>query len=255
MNNSIVRFYAVLFLILTISLNTSAQEIKGGTVEYEQTNYHKFEKVGKQNIDNFISKLPSSTIDHKVLVFNSKSSLYKQGYMPEDPTLARQKMGINRLSFLNPPVVKLREVYIDLRNGEKIKQLEFMTRFFLMEEKTGHLAWKIGTEQVKILDYTCQKASMEDGDQTITAWFTPEIPLSIGPANYEGLPGLILSVEIDGKNTFLATSVDLTMPDQKIKKIREGTKVDQKKLHKIVAEKTKEWASEREEKIWGKKLR
>ena len=135
---------------------------------------------------------------------------------------------------------------MDLRNGEKIKQLEFMSRFFLVEEKTGHLAWKIGTDQVKILGYTCQKATVLEGGKTITAWFSSEIPVSIGPAEYEGLPGLILSVEIDGQNILLATSVDLTKPDSKIKKPKEGTKVDQEKLDKIVAEKTEEWAKQQQ---------
>jgi len=246
MKKPIVSSLVVLFLLLTCSPGASAQDIKGGTVEYDQTNFHKFEKMGKPNIDNFISRLPSTTIDSKVLEFTSKSSLYRESLKPDDPTLARMKMGINRVSFLKPPVVKLKEVYTDLDKGKKLRQLAFMSRFFLMEENTGQSAWKIGTDQVKILDYTCQKATMQSGDQTVTAWFTPEIPVSIGPAEYEGLPGLILSIEIDGQNTILATALDLTKPDSKIKKPKEGTKVDQEELDKIVEEKTEEWVKQRQ---------
>jgi GLPGLI family protein len=38
---------------------------------------------------------------------------------------------------------------------------------------------------------------------TITAWYTPEIPVSQGPEGYWGLPGLILEVN-DGKTTICA---------------------------------------------------
>ena len=251
MKKSIARICMISILSFAFSLNGLAQDIMGGTVEYDQINYHKFEKMGKPNIDNFISRLPSTTIDLQVLEFTSKSALYRESLKPEDPALARMKMGIKRVSFLKPPTVKLKKVFTDLNKGKKLRQLEFMSRFFLMEEKTGQTAWKIGTEQVKILGYTCQEATMQDGDQTITAWFTPEIPISIGPAEYEGLPGLILSIEIDGQNTILATSVDLTEPDSKIKKPKEGTKVDQEKMDKIVVEKIEEWKNTQQQRGGG----
>ncbi|MBT3750484.1 MAG: hypothetical protein HOG34_16000, partial [Bacteroidetes bacterium] len=53
--------------------------------------------------------------------------------------------------------------------------------------------------------------------------------------------GLILSIEEDGRNTILATSIDLSEPDIQIKKPKEGTKVDQEKMDKIVVEKLDEW--------------
>ena len=171
----------------------------------------------------------------------------------EDPVLSRMKMGIQRVNYLKPPEVELSEVYTNLIKGAVTKQFSFMTRFFRMEEKTQQSVWKIGAEQVVIQGYTCQNATTKKGEKNITAWFTPEIPVSSGPADYEGLPGLILSIEEDGRNTILATSIDLSEPDTEIKKPKEGTKVDQEKLDKIVVEKIEEWKKSQSQRGGGRR--
>ncbi len=244
MKKSIASLCMISLFPLAFSLNGLAQDIKGGTVEYDQLYYHTFEKKegpGNERYNNFIAALPSTTKDLKVLIFTTKKSLYKQSMQTDDPVLSRMKKGIQRVNYLKPPTVELSEVYTNLTKGAMTKQFSFMTRFFRMEEKTQQAAWKIGTEQVIIQGYTCQNATMKKGEKNITAWFTPEIPISAGPAAYEGLPGLILSIEEDGRNTILATSIDLSEPDTEIKKPKEGTKVDQEKLDEIVVEKIEEW--------------
>jgi GLPGLI family protein len=244
MKKSTASLCLISLLLVAFSLNGLAQDIKGGTVEYDQLYYHTYEKKegpGGERYNNFIANLPSTTKDMKVLIFTSKKSLYKHSMRPEDPTLSRMKKGIQRVNYFKPPQVELSEVYINLTKGAMTKQFSFMTRFFRMEEKTRQSAWKVGAEQVIIQGYTCQNATMKKGEKIITAWFTPEIPVSTGPADYEGLPGLILSIEEDGRNTILATSIDLSEPDIQIKKPKEGTKVDQEKMDKIVVEKLDEW--------------
>jgi GLPGLI family protein len=52
-------------------------------------------------------------------------------------------------------------------------------------------------------NYGCHRTSKE---VTITAWYTPEIPVSQGPEGYWGLPGLILEVN-DGKTTILCSKL------------------------------------------------
>ena len=41
---------------------------------------------------------------------------------------------------------------------------------------------------------------------TISAWYTPQIPVSAGPGNYHGLPGLILEVN-DGSETVICSKI------------------------------------------------
>lgn len=74
----------------------------------------------------------------------------------------------------------------------------------------------------------------------ITAWYTPEIPISQGPENYYGLPGLILEIS-DGKTTVLCSKVVLNIKDKKeIKAPKKGKPVTQAEYDKIVKEKMEE---------------
>ena len=69
--------------------------------------------------------------------------------------------------------------------------------------------------------------------------------VSIGPDLYGGLPGLILAIDIDGENVFLATSIDFTPPpDEILTKPTEGKKTSQKEFDKLVVEKIKEFKEE-----------
>ena len=74
----------------------------------------------------------------------------------------------------------------------------------------------------------------------IAAWYTPEIPVSQGPDNYWGLPGLILEVN-DGTTTILCTKVVLNPEnDVKIKVPSKGKEVSRKELAEIREKKSEE---------------
>jgi len=76
---------------------------------------------------------------------------------------------------------------------------------------------------------------------TVTAWFTPEIPVNQGPEMYWGLPGLILEVN-DGKTVVLCSKVVLNSKDKtEIKAPTNGKVVTQKEFDDIVTKKMEEW--------------
>lgn len=63
----------------------------------------------------------------------------------------------------------------------------------------------------------------------VEAWYTPEIPVSHGPDNYWGLPGLILELA-DGKVIYLRIRVVLKPEDEvDIKKPNRGKKINREK--------------------------
>ena len=86
--------------------------------------------------------------------------------------------------------------------------------------------------------------SMTDGEIPkeieITAWYTPDIPISNGPENYQGLPGLILEVSA-GKTTVLCSKIVLNVKDKKeIKAPTTGKIVTQKEYDETMKKKMEE---------------
>ena len=76
---------------------------------------------------------------------------------------------------------------------------------------------------------------------TITAWYTPEIPVNQGPEGYWGLPGLILEVN-DGKTIILCSKVVLNPKEKtEIKGPSKGKTVSQKEYDDIVVKKMEEF--------------
>ncbi|RLD29117.1 MAG: GLPGLI family protein, partial [Bacteroidetes bacterium] len=75
---------------------------------------------------------------------------------------------------------------------------------------------------------------------TITAWYTPQIPVNNGPGNYHGLPGLILEVN-NGRQTLICSKIVLN-PKNKISitEPTKGKKITQEKFDAIMEKKMKE---------------
>ncbi len=74
----------------------------------------------------------------------------------------------------------------------------------------------------------------------VTAWYTPQIPVSAGPAEYHGLPGLILEVQAD-RTVMLCTKIVMNPQDKEdIKKPDTGEVVTRKEYNTIMKEKIEE---------------
>ena len=76
---------------------------------------------------------------------------------------------------------------------------------------------------------------------TVTAWYSPEIPVNQGPENYWGLPGLILEVN-DGKTTILCSKIVLNAKEKvEIKPSKKGKVISQKDYDETVIKKLEEF--------------
>ncbi|MCG2432004.1 GLPGLI family protein [Aequorivita xiaoshiensis] len=74
----------------------------------------------------------------------------------------------------------------------------------------------------------------------VIAWFTPQIPVSNGPGEFGGLPGLIMELNVY-RTTLLCSKVVINPKSaEKIEAPKKGKKVTREEYIKIVQEKTEE---------------
>lgn len=204
------------------------------------------------------------------LYFGKTSSIYKEEEKLEAPG---QSTGFRMMSNMMGTGGTF---YKNTKEKTYTVDKEFMGKEFLIQDSLPKLAWKLENETKQIGGYNCFKATAvreasktdfrnfrmkkKEADQkeevgktnlmdeldlpkeiTITAWYTPEIPISQGPENYWGLPGLILEVN-DGKTTILCSKVVLNLKDQvDIKAPTKGEVIAQKKYDETVVKKMEEF--------------
>lgn len=112
------------------------------------------------------------------------------------------------------------------------------------EDNLVKFDWKISPDTLTVAGYKCQKATAVFFGSPLTAWFTKEIPVSSGPYMFQGLPGLILKVELKGAE-FVAYEVNKSATVTPIAKLEfkgkvytfEGMAAEVTKLNKIESEK------------------
>ncbi len=133
--------------------------------------------------------------------------------------------------------------YTDLEAWTVTEQKDFLGRTFLIRGDRPEYAWRLTGEQSEYLGFACQKAVTEADSAMVEAWFAPELPVSIGPASFGGLPGAILVLSIDDGNltTWNATHVSPGMPEEASMAAPEkGREVTQEEFAAIVKKKTEE---------------
>lgn len=151
--------------------------------------------------------------------------------------------------------------YKNTSTKELLEQTDLYGKEFLVTDSLTDWKWKLGKESKKIGSYTCYKATAirtmktatfsrgaegeneqkeEVVEQEIIAWWTPEIPISQGPRNYWGLPGLIMELN-DGKTTMVCSQVILNPKEKvEIKIPKDGKKVTNKEYAEIMKDKMEE---------------
>ncbi|WP_313099764.1 GLPGLI family protein [Epilithonimonas sp.] len=67
------------------------------------------------------------------------------------------------------------------------------SRFSVKNENP--MSWKILPDKKTIDKFEVQKATLDFGGRTWTAWFSQDFPFQDGPYKFSGLPGLILEME------------------------------------------------------------
>jgi GLPGLI family protein len=177
-----------------------------------------------------------------ILSFNKEESLFDEEEKLDAISGATDSWGNN---------FSRGEQYKNIKENILVQSQEFYGKRFLVKDKLQEISWDMGKESKQIGQYLCFKAtalvptnelawfdfSWSDlrgqnntapTDSTtvetlepevkmteVEAWYTPQIPVSHGPAEYWGLPGLILEVSAGG-TTMLCAKIVMN-PKEKIK--------------------------------------
>jgi GLPGLI family protein len=232
----------------------------------------------KNRIEERMKKMGEKTY---VLKFNRNESTYKE----EKQLAAPGQRGGGWGNLMGTSMGG--EKYKNLKDGQWIEQRDMMGKMFLIKDSIPKLEWKITGETRMIGQYQAIKAVAskknneldlssfkrrrgnsaeekkkdslalsngaidevfeQDPQVQITAWFTPQIPVQHGPAEYAGLPGLILEVSA-GKTTLLCSKIVVNPKEkEEIKPAEKGKETTEEEYNTLFKEKMKEM-SER----WGR---
>lgn len=119
------------------------------------------------------------------------------------------------------------------------RQIEFEGEKFLIQQHLDSLKWQLENQQKNIGGYLCFKATafkkkkFPSGIKKIpvVAWYSPTIPISSGPYEYNGLPGLIIELKEGNKIIFLSK---INFKKQEVFPIKlKGKKVTEEEFEQI----------------------
>lgn len=217
-------------------------QIQAGEIEYTETIKLKIDIPDAT--EEMLKMIPSERKNPKILAFNANKSLFKNGEEKTEPEEMSHSEG--DMQFNIKMVQPDNRLFLDIENGKITESTEFFGRFFLIEEALPERDWKFAKDKKMILGYECYKAYLVDTARTVEVWYTPQIPVPVGPSEFNGLPGAILEVNIDnGERSYLAVAVKTGEPEaKKIEKPSKGKSVTREEFKKIRDEKMKEMGAE-----------
>lgn len=251
--------------IAFLTITAFAQKDFQGKATYMSKTSMDMERFGNQMSEQqkkqMMERMKSFLEKTYILTFNKNESSFK-----EEAKLAAPGAQSSRWGNSNGQG----SIYKNLKDREIIEDVEQFSKRFLIVEAMEQPKWELGTESKKIGQYTVYKATMttvdtkidygdifrrgrnqqKDSTKTekkedvkilnVTAWYSPQIPVSSGPESYWGLPGLILELSA-GDTVMLCTEIVLNPSDAiEIDKPTKGKEVKRDEYNAIIKEKTDE---------------
>ena len=240
-----------------------AQDFQGQATYESKTNIGNDFKIESPGMTpemkaQFQERMKKSFEKTYILTFNKSESVYEEPQKLEAPSGPSDGMMVKTVSSEDG------KIYKNVKDKKMISEEDFFGKEFLITDSLPNWNWKLQNETKKIGEYTCYKAisvtpvTQEDKDayekqmkeksesatqfmfieepkeRMITVWYTPEIPVSQGPGDFWGLPGLILEVN-DDKTVILCSKIVLN-PKEKlaIKMPKNGKKVTKKEYDRLI---------------------
>jgi len=243
MKSLLFLFFSLSYILLT-SFKPNVQEFQGRAYYISKSTMElgswgaRMSEAQKKQIQARLKNRLEKTF---VLNFNKEESVFDEEDKLDAISGATDSWGNN---------FSRGEQYKNVKENSLVQIQEFYGKKFLVKDKLQEIKWKMGKESKLIGQYVCLKATasvpsnelawydfswsnlstppVQKSDSTdiqpnepeikmteVEAWYTPQIPVSHGPGEYWGLPGLILEVSAD--NTTMLCDKIVMNPQEKIK--------------------------------------
>jgi len=253
----------ILFVTLLMSASLFAQDFQGKAYYFSKSTMElgsfgdRMSEAQKKQIQ---ERLKNRLEKIYILTFNKEEAIFKEDDKLDAISGATDTWGKN----FTPG-----SQYKNIKTNSLVQQQEFYGKQFLVKDDLLKIDWKMGTETKQIGNYTCFKAtaSIPSADLSwfnfswddlraeqntaeiqmteIVAWYSPQIPVSQGPMEYTGLPGLILEVSV-GNTTMLCSEIIMNPKDKiKIEAPDKGKVVAKLEYKEIITGKMQEMGDNR----------
>ena len=258
-----MKSVCITIFLFSFSL-VNAQQIKASysLKVTRKVDFSKNPNMPKHVVDR-IKKRFSEPVNYD-LFFDQNQSIYKQQQKLDTP---QSQSGGRGGRWMRYGASSQNIIHTNLATRKQTNQQDLYGKIFLVNKDIKIPKWNFTGESKQIGQYTAYEATYtqmqnppqfrmsfgrsQNTDQeeekkpkkiqvTVSVWFTPDIPISAGPDNYFGLPGLVLMVQ-DSNKLLVCTEVQMN-PKEKIKLTppKKGDKVSWQEFNEIRQKKAKE---------------
>lgn len=218
-----------LLLLMMITMLCKAQSIEVKYSVYSKQRKEQIDKImrnpNNQEHNGLFAGLNIEKEDSFCLVVKNRQSSYVRLEPDED---LREGGGVKIILVNASYSEEDHAVYKDLSNRTIVEVRDLLAEAYIIEKTAPQYSWKLSSDSKDIMGLKCYRAVLND---TVTAWFCPEIPISEGPDLYWGLPGLILDLE-DNRNIYRCISIDTNSRSELAGK-KHGKKVSAERFEEI----------------------
>lgn len=220
-----MRFYHYFAMLMLVLLGVSAKAQyaffpQEGTIEYDKTVHVKNllqRYIGTLKDDDFTKKYYSEILEkvEEKTVFKKKLS-FRGDEMSLESVDSTYSPLVNNL--LNGGLLDSRSaIYQDLKKDQVISKFDISGSTVLIQDSLLDVRWKITDEYREIAGYQCRRANGVVLDSVyVVAFYTDQIPISVGPGTIHGLPGMIMGLVIPEQHyNIYASKVSVAAPEIK----------------------------------------
>lgn len=225
---------AVLLCAATIAAQTS------GHITYTTVTQMDPERL-KRVPEHIRSQMPKEFTRSHELFFTQEHSLYRA--IPDDPQASTSRGGVTFRGYRRS--ISNDEDYVNFEDKRLTQRKDLFDKSYLIQDSIPERKWKMTGGKDIILDRLVLEAIYTVDDSTeIVVYFSPQMPVAAGPADWVGLPGVVLRVMRDhGQSITTATAIEELDDDSPIQQPTKGKEIsseDFKELRKKRMEEMRE---------------